>query len=108
MMRRRKLEVRMRPLVEGSLTIDTDEGGAVLVLCWSGVSSDAHPERILLPYLEEASTEADRRRVALELHCERREYCSSATLAVLVEFIQRRARAGQKLACIFDVTRRWQ
>ncbi len=98
----------MRALVEGSLTIETDVAGPALLLSWSGVSSDPHPERVLGPYLQEAGDEAARRAVALELHFEGLEYCNSATLGVLADFIQSRDRSGGKLVCVFDTRRRWQ
>jgi hypothetical protein len=98
----------VRALVEGPLTIETDAAGPALVLSWSGASSDPHPERVLLPYLQEASSEAARRRVALELHFEGLDYCNSATLAVLADFIQARDRSQGKLICVFDRGRRWQ
>jgi hypothetical protein len=94
----------------GTLVIEAEDAPTrvYLVLYWQGKSSDRNPEKVLEPFFLQALTEAQERKLGVEMHFEKLIHFNSSTIGYLIQLIQETRRRGMSLVLIFDHALMWQ
>src|SRR5258705_13812165 len=88
---------RVESLRAGTLVIEAEDAPTrgYLVLYWQGKSSDRNPEKGLEPFFLQALTEAQERKLRVEMHFEKLIPFNSSTIGYLLPLIQEtRPRRG--------------
>ena len=100
----------MESLRAGTLVIEAEDAPTrgYLVLYWQGKSSDRNPEKVLEPFFLQALTEAQERKLGVEMHFEKLAHFNSSTIGYLIQLIQETRRRGVSLVLIFDHALMWQ
>jgi hypothetical protein len=94
----------------GSLVIEAEDapGRGFMVLNWQGKSSDRNPEKVLEPFFLQALSEAQQRKLGMEMHFEKLVHFNSSTIGYLIQLIQETRRRGVSLVLVFDHALMWQ
>ena len=100
----------MESLRAGTLVIEAEDAPTrgYLVLYWQGKSSDRNPEKVLEPFFLQTLTEAQERKLGVEMHFEKLVHFNSSTIGYLIQLIQETRRRGVSLVLIFDHALMWQ
>lgn len=92
----------------GDLRIDTTESDGVLVLRWTGKSSERQPREVLDPFLSKIAQRASELSLNVEMHFEDLEHFNSSTITVLIQYIEDLRKRNVSLSMCYDETLKWQ
>ncbi len=99
----------MTSLIDGELTIEFFRPNPELLrLEWSGRALGRAPEAALTPFLSNVLELARHEGASLELHFERLEHLSAATVPALLQFLRRARSARISVYVMYRPACRWQ